>query len=209
MSLTDMNKWLNGESEIFFDPHKKPLCVDTVSNPGADRSIFMRKFAHLTIAALIGAFASIVLVSLLITMRPSVAPSPAASPISQPSYGSVTLERVMVAGGIGSKPAAPVAPEILSNPAIAIPTQPTTTLSDEQAAASKDMDFGYDHRTETIPTRLPGRKPSSSQWISRRHWSQPSSPAEADSGEATRLMLDELQQMGIAAGATSGSEYRK
>jgi hypothetical protein len=84
--------------------------------------------------------------------------------------------------------------------------QQTTTLSDaEFAAFLREIRIWDDRRTEAAPK--PETKLSPPQRTSRRHWPRYSSRAQSDNGEATRLMLEELRQRGVAVGTGSASGH--
>lgn len=91
----------------------------------------------------------------------------------------------------------------------ASPSQSTTTLSDAQMEALlREMGIWYKSHAEAAPK--PVTKPfPPPQAMSRRHWRQYSGHAGADRGEATRLMIDELQQSGVAVDTASGTKPLK
>jgi hypothetical protein len=78
------------------------------------------------------------------------------------------------------------------------PSPSATMLSDAQMEALlREMGVWYNSRADAAPR--PATKPlPTPQAMSRRHWRQYSGHASADRGEATRLMIDELQQSGVA-----------
>jgi hypothetical protein len=82
-------------------------------------------------------------------------------------------------------------------------SQSTTVLSDAQTEALlTEMGIWYHNRADAAPR--PASKPlPTPQAMSRRHWPQYSGHASADRGEATRLMMDELRQSGIATDTAS------
>jgi hypothetical protein len=67
MTIGDINKWISGETDVFFDTHQMPPSVTADSNPGAGGGSTARpsipKFAHPAITAVVGALASVALVS--------------------------------------------------------------------------------------------------------------------------------------------------
>ena len=83
------------------------------------------------------------------------------------------------------------------------PLQSTTVLSDAQTEALlTEMGIWYHNRADAA--RRPATKPlPTPQAMSRRHWPQYSGHASADRGEATRLMIDELRQSGVATDTAS------
>jgi hypothetical protein len=89
------------------------------------------------------------------------------------------------------------------------PSQPTTASSDAQRKELiREIGSWYDSRTEAAPT--PETKPSRPlRAASRRYWRHYSRTATADRGEATRLMVDELRQSGVAVDTASGSGHPK
>jgi hypothetical protein len=82
---------------------------------------------------------------------------------------------------------------------------PPITLSNAQIETLlREIGIRPDSRIET-PSR-PVRKPSPPpQPTAPRHWRQHSGSAAADGGETTRLMVDELQQRGVAVDIASES----
>jgi hypothetical protein len=204
MSLADINKWISGESEGFFDPRQTPPSVTADSNPGEETSTAqpsIRKFVGLAIAALVGA--SVASAFFVILMRHSVEPSPAAHAKLPPSDSGTTFTGSRAEGDAGWSTLVTSPPtEIV--PALAMPilNQQTTTPSDaEFAAFLREVRIWDDRRTEAAPR--PERKLSPPQRTSRRHWPR----AQSDDGEATRLMIDELRARGVAVGTGSASEH--
>jgi hypothetical protein len=82
---------------------------------------------------------------------------------------------------------------------------PPITLSNAQIETLlREIGIRPDSRIET-PSR-PVRKPSPSpQPTAPQHWRQHSGSAAADGGETTRLMVNELQQRGVAVDIASES----
>jgi hypothetical protein len=83
--------------------------------------------------------------------------------------------------------------------------QPTVTPSDARTQALlREMGHWYDSRTVVAsrPEVKPAPPPRRT-W--HYHWRHYSGPAEADGGEATRLMRVELQQRGAAAETSARS----
>ena len=61
MPLADIDKWTSGETEAFFDPLQRPPAASVDSNPDEEKltaRASIRKFEHLTIATVFGAFAA-------------------------------------------------------------------------------------------------------------------------------------------------------
>jgi hypothetical protein len=209
MTVSDINKWISGETEVFVDTREMPPSVTADGNLGAERSTVrpsIQKFVRPAITVVVGAFASVVLVSLVISMRHSVEPLPAADVKSQPSEGAAISPKAHEVEDTGWSPTVTPQPtEIIPTPAMPALKQPITTLSDAQIARFlSEVGIWYDRR-KAAPT--PERKPSPPQLASRRHWPRYSIRAQPDPGEATRLMVDELRQRGVAAGTTSGSGH--
>jgi hypothetical protein len=208
MAVADINKWISGETEVFFLPDKT-LSVTTDSNPGKEgstASLARWKFVFRAIAAVVAAFAFVALGSFVIPMRHPVDLAPAADAKPQPSEsGSASTRAQAVGDAAWSTPVAPVPTEII--PAVATPIlNPPTTLPARQVAALlRDLGNWYDQRTKAAP--IPERKTSPPQRTSRRHGTRDSGRAQADSREATRLMVDELRQRGVAIGTASGHEH--
>ena len=84
--------------------------------------------------------------------------------------------------------------------------QPAARPPDAQTLSLlREMAHWYDSRREAAP-RPEAKSPSPHQRTWRgRHWRQYSARTENDSGEATRLMIEELPQRGVAVGPTAGS----
>jgi hypothetical protein len=211
MTVSDINKWISGETEVFFDTREMPPSVTADGNLGAERSTVrpsIQKFVRPAITVVVGAFASVVLVSLVISMRHSVEPLPAADVKSQPSEGAAISPKAHEVEDTGWFPTVTPPPtEIIPTPVIPLLNQPITitTLSDAQIARFlSEVGIWYD-RHKAAPT--PERKPSPPQLASRRHWSRYSIRAQPDRGEATRLMVDELRQRGVAADTASRSGH--
>jgi hypothetical protein len=194
MTIADINKWTGGETEAFFDPVETPTTARVDSNPGEERltaRVSIRKFAHLAIAAVIGAFASAALVCFVVLTRGSVEPSPAADAKSQSSGTGILVTGGRAVGDVGgSRPITASPTEIISTLAMPILNQLTTALPDAQLEASR-----------------PERKPATPQRASRRDRPRYSVSDQADREETARLMRDELQQRGVAAGAAFGFGY--
>jgi type IV secretory pathway VirB10-like protein len=194
MMLADMNKWISGETEAFFDPLQTPSAVSGDNKSGEGRLTArssIRRFVHLAIAAVIGAFAAVALIYLVALMRAPVESSRAADEKSQ-SSGSGTL----VLGGRalgevkGARPITASPTEITSTPAMPILNQPTTALPDARLATPRQE-----------------RKPAAPQRASRRDRPGYSVSDQAEREETARLMRDELWQRGVAVGAASGSGH--
>jgi hypothetical protein len=198
MAVADINKWISGETEDFFLPNK--TLSDTVDrNPGKEGSTASparRNFVLRAIAAAVATFALVALASFVIPMRHPVDPASEADAKSQPSETGPASKRAQSAGDVArSTPAPPVPKEIA--PAVATPilNQPTIVPAPQVAAFLRDLGNWYDQRTKA--PSIPVRNPSPPQQTSRPHGPRDSGRAQADSGEATRLMVDELQQRGV------------
>jgi hypothetical protein len=179
---------------------RKPPSVTAESNPGKEMSTAQpssRKFEHIGIVAVVGAFASVGLVCFVLAMPHPVEPS-LGDRTAQPSgVGATSTSATAAEDAIRSKPVTPPLTE--TPPTLAMPMlyQPPTSLSDAQLAASlHEVGIWHDRPAEAVP-RV-DRKPSPSQRASRRHWPRYSVRAQADRGEAARLMADELRQRGVA-----------
>ena len=208
MTIGDINKWISGESERFFDPRQTPPSVTAESNPGEERSTAqppIRKFVGLAIAALVGAAAASAF--FVILMAHSGEPSPAADAKLPPSDSGTTFTGPRAEGGAGwSTPVTSPPPEIVPTLAMPILNQQTTTPPDaEFAAFLREIRIWDDRRAEAAPRSE--RELSPSQRPSRRHGPRYSSRAQSDDGEATRLMVDELQARGVAVGPDSASGH--
>jgi len=131
MPLADINKWTSGETEAFFDPLQTPPAASVDSNPVEEKlnaRASIRKFEHLTIAAVFGAFAAAALVCFVVLTRGSVEPSRAADAKSQSSGSRTLVTGGRVLGDIeGSRPITGSPTEIISTLAMPILNQPTTT----------------------------------------------------------------------------------
>jgi hypothetical protein len=86
--------------------------------------------------------------------------------------------------------------------------QPTATPLDAQTQTLlREMGHWYDSRAAAAPR--PEAKPSPpSRHTWRRYWRHYSGRVEADRGEATRLMREELQQRGVAVETASAPAIR-
>jgi hypothetical protein len=171
MTIGDINKWISGETDVFFDTHQMPPSVTADSNPGAGGGSTARpsipKFAHPAITAVVGALASVALVTLVIWMRQPVETFPVAEAKLTPSDGGATSTRASaVEDAIWSTPVKPpteIIPTLTTPPL----NQPTTMLSDAQVAAFlSEVSIWYDRRKAAPP---PERKTSPPRWASRRH----------------------------------------
>ena len=176
---------------------RKPPSVTAESNPGKEMSTARpssRKFEHIGIVAVVGAFASVGLVCFVLAMPHPIEPS-LGDRTAQPSGVRANSTSATAAeDAIRSKPVTPPLTE--TSPTLAMPMlyQLPTSLSDAQLAASlHEVGIWHERPAEAAP-RLE-RKSSPSQRASRRHCSV---RAQADRGEAARLMADELRQRGVA-----------
>ena len=179
---------------------RKPPSVTAESNPGKEMSTAQpssRKFEHIGIVAVVGAFASVGLVCFVLAMPHPVEPS-LGDRTAQPSgVGATSTSATAAEDAIRSKSVTPPLTETAPTLAMPMLYQLPTSLSDAQLAASlHEVGIWHDRPTEAAP-RL-DRKSSPSQRASRRHWPRYSVRAQADRGEAARLMADELRQRGVA-----------
>jgi hypothetical protein len=211
MTSVDINKWIAGEIEAFFDPPITPPPVVADRNPGEERSATQsskRKFSYTAIAAIVAALAFVGSASIVVSMRYLDSPSTAADTKSPSS------ETPTASGGIKdaapATPGAPPTPALPPTPAAPPPTETVATAAPpivnppaihpdpQRATFLNDVGAWYDQHTNAV--RIPQRKPVPAQRASSRHWPRYSSHVDADSGEATRLMVDELRQRGVAVG---------
>src|SRR5713226_6686313 len=118
MPLADIDKWTSGETEAFFDPLQRPPAASVDSNPDEEKltaRASIQKFAHLTIAAVIGAFGAAALVCFVVLTRGSVEPSRAAVAKSQSSGSGTLITGGRVPGDVeGSRPITGSLTEIIS-----------------------------------------------------------------------------------------------
>ena|SRR6202043_255208 len=135
MSRTDINKWISGETDFFFDPRQMPPSVSTGSNPREERSRARPSFWKLThpaIVTVLGTLGFVTVVGVVISIRYSVEPFAAADATSR--HSAVARAAMSVS---------PV-----DDPIRALP-QRTTTLSDARIAAFlKEVSIWYDRRTD-------------------------------------------------------------
>jgi hypothetical protein len=196
MTLADLNNWISGETEAFFDPlQASSTAVSVDSNPGGERltaRASIRKFVQLAIAAVIGGFASVALVYFVVLLRNSVEPSRATDANSQSSGSGTLVTGGRVLGDVGGSRPITTAPIEIPTLGMPILNQPTTALPDARLAAPR-----------------PERKPAAPQRASRRDRPRDSVSDQAEREETARLMRDELQQRGVAADAASGSGHRE
>jgi hypothetical protein len=207
MTIGDINKWISGETDLFFDTCATPPSVGANSNLGARSSssarLSIRKFARPAIIAVVGAFAAVACVASVSFMQHSAEPLPASSAKSQPSDGRTTLTRAIAPENetLFTPPTSPPR-QVIPTPAVPPPKQPPTMVSDAQRAAFlSQVGMWYNHRAKA--STASARKPSPPQRVSWRHWPRYSFRSRSDHGEATRLMVDELQQRGVAAAIAS------
>jgi hypothetical protein len=203
MTIRDINKWISGETELFFDARSTPPSVSADSNPGAKRSsahLSIRKFVHPAIIAFVGAFAAVAVVSSVSFMQHSAELLRASDPKSQLPESGATFTRAIAAEHENvSTPPMSLPKEVIPTPAVPLRNDPTQMLSDAQRAAFlSQVGIWYNERAKAATASI--KKPSPTQGVSRRHWPQYSFRAQSDPdrGEATRLMVDELQQRGVA-----------
>jgi hypothetical protein len=106
------------------------------------------------------------------------------------------IEALMKEIGIRHDSAAEAAPRLEAKAPL---LQPTARPPDVQTQSLlREMGHWYDSRREAASKPAAKSSPPSQRTWRRRHWRQYSSQAEADHGEATRLMREELQQRGVA-----------
>jgi hypothetical protein len=156
-----------------------------------------QKFEHTAIVCVVGAFALVGVVCLVLAMRHPIEPFLGADRGSQPSdvWATFTSGPEPVDTD-QSTPVTPPPTETFQTPPIALLNQPSTNLSEAQLAAFlREVGIWYDGRAETM--RTPQNKPSPPRAL-QRHWSQHSARTQADREEAARRMADELRQPGGA-----------
>jgi hypothetical protein len=209
MAVADINKWISGETEVFFLPNTT-LSVTVDCNPGKEGSTASsarRKFVFPFIAAVVAIFALVALAFVVIPMRHPVDPASEADAKPQPSESGPASTRAQTAGDVArSTPIAPVPKEITSAVTTPILSQPITVPAPQVAAFLRDLRNWYDQRTKA--PSIPVRKPSPQQTL-RRHGPRDSGPAQADSGETTRLMVDELRQREVGILSAPRHEHRE
>jgi len=182
----NINKWISGETEVFFDPHPILVSVTADDNRDAERLMarpLIRKFAHPVMAAVVGVVSSVALSCYVISTRRSVVPLPlpqaksqpserrAPSPHSvvplptakaksQPSDAGTTSKVTRAVGDSRPTPVMPPPTQII--PTLALPTlnQPPTTLSDAKLAAFlREVGLWYDWRMRATPGAERKRSP--------------------------------------------------
>ena len=178
MTTENIDKWISGETHVFFDPHSELHSVTADSNPGMERSTTrqsIRKLAHPIIAMVVGVFTFVVLACFVISARHYMIPLPAAGAKSlpservAPSRHSVvslppaetkprppdpgeTFKKARAMGGGWSTPVLPTPGQVVQVLAGPIPNQLTTTLSDTQLAAFlREAGLWYDLRMKAAP----------------------------------------------------------
>jgi hypothetical protein len=201
MTLANINKWISGEAEVFDSRQTSTSFVTVDSNPGKEMSTARRssrKFEHIGIIAVVGAFASVALVCFVLAMRYPGEPSLVADRTAQPSgVGATSMSATAAEDASRSTPVTPPPPETSPTPAMPMLNQPPTTLSDAQLAASlRRPALGLTAAPKPLRNQI--ENPPPSQRASRRHWPRHSVRAQADRGEAARLMADDLRQRGVA-----------
>jgi hypothetical protein len=207
MTSVDINKWISGEIEAFCDPPTPPSPVVADSDPGEERSTTrpsLRRFSYPVIAAVVVALASVFVASIMIAMRYSGGPTLAADGKSQPSDSTIVFDAAKTAAP--SAPASPTPTEIAPTLALPLSTQPATRPDPQRAALLSNVGTWYDQHTKAAP--IPQRKPSPTQRASSRNWPRYPSRVQTDGGEATRLMVDELRQRGVAVGTAFEARER-
>jgi hypothetical protein len=187
MMFADISKWVSGENHLFLSPAQRrrpPVLAN--GDPGEEMSTARpsnRKFEHLGLVAVVGAFASLALVCFVLAMQYPAYPSLTAQRTPRPSGGEAIVTSTPAAGGDSrSTPATPpsteTSPATLARPML---NQPPATLSDAQVAAFlRDLSLWHDRRAEAAPE--PERKPPPSQRLSRRHWQRHSIRPQAERG---------------------------
>jgi hypothetical protein len=202
MALADINKWISGETEVFFGPDNIPPSVAAGSSPGNKRSTAppsIPKFAYAAIGAVVLAFA---FAAFITSMQHPIGPAPTSDAESQPLEGGAAPTSAKATEN-ATWPAPIALPSAVVAPLAAPILTPPTTLSDAQLAASlRTIGNWYDQRSKAAP--IPERKPSPPHRTSRRDRPRDPNRALVESGEATRLMVDELRQRGVAVGSARG-----
>lgn len=200
MTIGDIDKWISGETDVFFDTRATLPSVSADSNPGAKGSsapLSVRKFGHPAIIAVVGAFTAVAWISSVSFMQHSAEPYSILDANSQPSDDGATSGRAPGSETLSTPITSPPR-KVIEAPVVPLPKQPTTMLSDARLAAFlRQVGIWYDQRMKAATA--PERKSSARQRASRRHWPRYSFRAQSDRGEATRLMVDELQQRQVAA----------
>jgi len=172
---------------------RKPPSVTAESNPGKEMSTARpssRKFEHIGIVAVVGAFASVGLVCFVLAMPHPIEPS-LGDRTAQPSGVRANSTSATAAeDAIRSKPVTPPLTETAPTLAGPMLYQLPTSLSDAQLAASLHAP------PKLLRDWIENPRHHSGQ--SRRHWPRYSVRAQADRGEAARLMAAELRQRGVA-----------
>jgi hypothetical protein len=160
MTLADIDKWISGEIETFFNPLQAPASVAADNKPGEKNSTArpsMRKFGRPAIAAVVGALVSSALVCFAISMPQSIESFSAAYAKLHPSNDDTTS--IGVRGDADGFEPVTKSAEITPALAMEIPNQPTATLSDTQVTAFlRDARIWYERRAEAA--QRPDRKPS-------------------------------------------------
>jgi hypothetical protein len=96
--------------------------------------------------------------------------------------------------------------EVAATPEAKMPPPQTTAAPPDaqMQGVLREMRQWYDSRTAAVP-RPDAKLPPPSQRTWPHHWRHYAGRAEADRGEATRLMREELQQRGVAVEPAAGS----
>src|SRR5215467_5256126 len=111
MIIANMNKWISGETESFFDPHSTPSTAASVDSKSADERLTVRaairKSVPLAIAAVLGAFACVALVYFVELTRTPIEPSRAVDQKLPSTGGAILVTGGRLLGSVeGSRPIA-------------------------------------------------------------------------------------------------------
>ena len=96
MTIGDIDKWISGETDVFFDTRATLPSVSADSNPGAKGSfarLSVQKFGHPAIMAVVGAFTAVAWISSVSFMQHSAEPYSILDANSQPSDDGATSGR--------------------------------------------------------------------------------------------------------------------
>ena len=166
----------------------------------------IKNFAYFILAVFASAsiFASIAR-SAEISPRPDAnsRPSDSGKAATPRTLSDAQIEALMKEIGIRHDSAAEPAPRLEAKAPL---PQPAARPPDAQTLSLlREMGHWYDIRREAAPRpEAKSSLPHQRTWRAR-HRRQYSSQAEADHGEAARLMREELQQRGVAVGPSAGS----
>src|SRR5215472_4138076 len=117
MIIANMNKWISGETESFFDPHSTPFAAASVDSKSADERLTVRaairKSVPLAIAAVFGTFVSVALVYFIDLTRTPIEPSRAVDQTLQSPGGAILVTGGRLLGSVeGPRPIATSPTEI-------------------------------------------------------------------------------------------------